>query len=135
MENSAKTRMKSVQNIPPFVTAKVKFNWLDALDLEGQLKEDEILIRDSVREYCQEKLQPRVLLANRNEGKATADLTSSTFYLCELHTTSVCVCLPQSLTGTLYLRWERWASWVQLLKVSVSHLFLHHSHCAHLHRM
>uniref|UniRef100_A0A672GK66 Glutaryl-CoA dehydrogenase, mitochondrial n=1 Tax=Salarias fasciatus TaxID=181472 RepID=A0A672GK66_SALFA len=47
--------------------AKVPFSWQDALDLEGQLTPDEVLIRDSFRTYCQEKLMPRVLLANRNE--------------------------------------------------------------------
>ncbi|XP_008281981.1 glutaryl-CoA dehydrogenase, mitochondrial-like [Stegastes partitus] len=46
---------------------KVQFNWRDALELEGQLTEEEILIRDSFRTYCQEKLMPRILLANRNE--------------------------------------------------------------------
>uniref|UniRef100_A0A3B5B2N0 Acyl-CoA dehydrogenase/oxidase N-terminal domain-containing protein n=1 Tax=Stegastes partitus TaxID=144197 RepID=A0A3B5B2N0_9TELE len=45
----------------------VQFNWRDALELEGQLTEEEILIRDSFRTYCQEKLMPRILLANRNE--------------------------------------------------------------------
>lgn len=48
-------------------SAKVPFNWRDALDLEGQLTEEEIMIRDSFRDYCQEKLMPRVLLANRHE--------------------------------------------------------------------
>lgn len=51
------------------LTAKVQFNWLDALDLEGQLTEDEIMIRDSFRTYCQEKLMPRIIMANRNEGE------------------------------------------------------------------
>nr|XP_046270830.1 glutaryl-CoA dehydrogenase, mitochondrial-like [Scatophagus argus]XP_046270831.1 glutaryl-CoA dehydrogenase, mitochondrial-like [Scatophagus argus] len=46
---------------------KVQFNWLDALDLESQLTEDEIMIRDSFRTYCQEKLMPRIIMANRNE--------------------------------------------------------------------
>lgn len=46
---------------------KVQFNWLDALELESQLTEDEIMIRDSFRTYCQEKLMPRILMANRNE--------------------------------------------------------------------
>ena len=46
----------------------VIFDWKDALNLESQLTEDEILIRDSFKQYCQEKLMPRVLLANRNEG-------------------------------------------------------------------
>lgn len=36
--------------------------------LEEQLTADEILMRDTFRNYCQERLMPRVLLANRNEG-------------------------------------------------------------------
>lgn len=48
--------------------AKVQFNWKDGLDLEGLLTEEEIMIRDSFRTYCQDKLMPRVLMANRNEG-------------------------------------------------------------------
>lgn len=51
------------------VAAKVQFDWRDALDLEGQLTEEEIMIRDSFRTYCQEKLMPRILMANRNEGE------------------------------------------------------------------
>lgn len=35
--------------------------------LEEQLTADEILIRDTFRTYCQERLMPRILLANRNE--------------------------------------------------------------------
>ncbi|KAF4104588.1 hypothetical protein G5714_013919 [Onychostoma macrolepis] len=45
----------------------IKLNWRDALDLEGLLTEEEIKIRDSFRTYCQEKLMPRILMANRNE--------------------------------------------------------------------
>lgn len=48
-------------------SAKVPFDWRDALDLEGQLTEEEIMIRDSFRDYCQEKLMPRILMANRHE--------------------------------------------------------------------
>lgn len=51
-----------------YVTEKVQFNWRDGLDLEGLLTEEEIMIRDSFRTYCQEKLMPRILMANRNEG-------------------------------------------------------------------
>lgn len=55
------------------VTAKVQFNWRDALELEGQLTEEEVMIRDSFRTYCQEKLMPRILMANRNEGMSEWD--------------------------------------------------------------
>jgi glutaryl-CoA dehydrogenase len=43
------------------------FRWEDPLMLEEQLSEEERMIRDSVRDYCQGELMPRVLLANRNE--------------------------------------------------------------------
>ena len=43
------------------------FQWDDALRLESQLSEDERMIRDAAHQYCQEKLFPRVLMANRHE--------------------------------------------------------------------
>lgn len=45
-----------------------KFNWQDPLNLESQLTEDEVAIRDAFRNYCQSELLPRVTLANRNES-------------------------------------------------------------------
>lgn len=51
----------------PCQQSKPKFNYQDAFNLESQLSEEEILIRDQVRNYCQERLMPRVLMANRNE--------------------------------------------------------------------
>ncbi|XP_067829152.1 glutaryl-CoA dehydrogenase, mitochondrial-like isoform X2 [Heptranchias perlo] len=48
-------------------STKVQFDWRDALNLEGQLTEEEILIRDTFHTYCQAKLMPRILMANRNE--------------------------------------------------------------------
>ncbi len=43
------------------------FQWDDALRLEAELSEDERAIRDAARAYCQDKLFPRALLANREE--------------------------------------------------------------------
>ena len=43
------------------------FKWDDALLLDEQLSEDERAIRDAAHAYCQEKLFPRVLEANRHE--------------------------------------------------------------------
>nr|KAG5711786.1 hypothetical protein BaRGS_023550 [Batillaria attramentaria] len=43
------------------------FNWRDALNLESQLTEEEIIVRDQFRSYCQDKLMPRILMANRHE--------------------------------------------------------------------
>ena len=43
------------------------FQWDDPLLLDDQLSEEERLVRDSARGYCQDKLMPRVLQANRDE--------------------------------------------------------------------
>ena len=43
------------------------FKWEDPLDLEGQLTEEERMIRDSARALARDKLMPRVLTAFRDE--------------------------------------------------------------------
>lgn len=43
------------------------FSWKDPFLLEEQLEPQERLIRDTARAYCQEKLMPRILEANRHE--------------------------------------------------------------------
>jgi glutaryl-CoA dehydrogenase len=43
------------------------FMWDDAFLLDEQLTEDERMIRDAARDFCQDKLMPGVLMANRNE--------------------------------------------------------------------
>jgi glutaryl-CoA dehydrogenase len=43
------------------------FRWDDPLLLDAELTDEERLIRDSARDYAQEKLMPRVLTANREE--------------------------------------------------------------------
>ena len=48
-------------------TTRAEFNWEDPLLLEDQLSEEERLVRDTARQYCQENLMPRVLEANRHE--------------------------------------------------------------------
>jgi glutaryl-CoA dehydrogenase len=52
---------------PPKKTAIAPFNWEDPLLLDEALTEDERMIRDSARQFCQERLMPRVLEANRHE--------------------------------------------------------------------
>jgi glutaryl-CoA dehydrogenase len=46
---------------------KASFQWDDALLLNDQLSEDERMIRDAARAFCQDRLMPRVLMANRQE--------------------------------------------------------------------
>jgi len=47
--------------------ARPTFRWDDPFLLDAQLTEEERLVRDAAREYCQDKLMPRVLLAHRHE--------------------------------------------------------------------
>jgi glutaryl-CoA dehydrogenase len=49
------------------MVARQEFQWDDAFLLEDQLSEDERMIRDTARAYAQDKLQPRVIDAYRNE--------------------------------------------------------------------
>jgi glutaryl-CoA dehydrogenase len=42
-------------------------NWEDIFKFEDQLSEEERMIRDNVRDYCQKSLMPRILESNRNE--------------------------------------------------------------------
>ena len=47
--------------------ASQQFDWSDPFLLEDQLSEEERMIRDATKDYAQDKLMPRVVLANRNE--------------------------------------------------------------------
>jgi len=47
---------------------RVSFDWQDPMFLEQQLSDEERMIRDAARDYCQDKLMPRIKLANRNES-------------------------------------------------------------------
>lgn len=51
--------------ITPAATAP--FDWQDPLALDALLDEEERMVRDAAREYCQNKLMPRILAANREE--------------------------------------------------------------------
>jgi glutaryl-CoA dehydrogenase len=47
---------------------RVSFDWQDPMFLEQQLSDEERMIRDAARDYCQDRLMPRVKMANRNES-------------------------------------------------------------------
>lgn len=49
------------------MAGKTQFQWDDAFLLEDQLTEDERMIRDTARAYAQDRLQPRVIAAYREE--------------------------------------------------------------------
>jgi glutaryl-CoA dehydrogenase len=46
---------------------RASFNWQDPLNLDSMLSEEERMMRDSAHQYCQDKLMPRILEANRHE--------------------------------------------------------------------
>jgi len=58
---------EELNNLKQSQQNKIRFNWQDPLLLESLLTEEERMIRDSAHQYCQEKLMPRILLANRHE--------------------------------------------------------------------
>ena len=62
---SAKPASAGVEKVEK--VEKVEFNFRDALNLECRLTEEEVMVRDVFHQYCQEKLMPRVVMANRNE--------------------------------------------------------------------
>lgn len=49
------------------MSTKPHFQWDDPFLLDGQLEEDERMIRDTARDFAADKLMPRVLEANRHE--------------------------------------------------------------------
>ncbi len=62
------TQLAEKTSSQPPKSAQIKdalFKWDDPLDLEGELSEDERMVRNTARDYAQEKLFPRVLEANR----------------------------------------------------------------------
>jgi glutaryl-CoA dehydrogenase len=54
--------------LTPAKEMRPSFDWTDPLLLEDELTEEERLIRDSARAYCQDKLMPRVQKAFREES-------------------------------------------------------------------
>jgi glutaryl-CoA dehydrogenase len=62
----------SVQNSTQPRSAAARFQWADPFLLDQQLTEEERMVRDSARAYCQDRLAPRVLEMFRHE---TADIS------------------------------------------------------------
>ena len=67
IQQPAAAEVRLMEDRPAASRKMGAFRWDDALMLEGQLTEDERAMRDAAHDYCQEKLFPRVLSANRNE--------------------------------------------------------------------
>merc|ERR1711992_472273 len=66
--SSSSSSSPSATSVPASsVVDKAEFNFRDALNLECRLTEEEVMVRDVFHQYCQDKLMPRVVMANRNE--------------------------------------------------------------------
>jgi glutaryl-CoA dehydrogenase len=52
------------QDLP---SSKSRFNWMDPLDLDSQLSEEERMVQENAMRFSQDKLMPRVLEAFREE--------------------------------------------------------------------
>ena len=67
-KSAARNSPKSAGQRDKTASAKdAAFNWEDPLDLEGELTEEERMVRDTARGYAQDKLFPGVIEANRHE--------------------------------------------------------------------
>ncbi len=51
------------------------FQWQDPFDLDAQLSEEERMVRDSVRDFCDNELMPGIIQANRSEEFDTQIMT------------------------------------------------------------
>ena len=67
--------------------SKQTFKWDDPFLFNDQLTDEERMIRDTARRYCQDKLMPRILEANRNEtfDRAIMDEMGSMGFLGSYH--------------------------------------------------
>ena len=61
------TMQAEEQVVVPAKATGASFDWTDPLRLVDQLTEEEVLVMESSRNYCENELQPRVLQANRDE--------------------------------------------------------------------
>ncbi len=54
------------------MAAEASFNWEDPLLLDSQLTDDERMVKEAARAYCQDRLNPRILEAFRHEKMDTS---------------------------------------------------------------
>jgi len=59
------SRTKNVRKMGAI--SQVDFDWQDPFQIDSMLTDDEVMMRDAFNQYCQEKLQPRVVMAARHE--------------------------------------------------------------------
>ncbi len=67
--------MGQAATAPKSAAARAAFNWEDPFSFEDLLSEEERMVRDAARDYCQGNLMPRVLKAHRDETFDRAIMT------------------------------------------------------------
>ena len=67
MTAPATVDVPSAANHHPPAAGRARFKWDDPFLLDAQLGEDEIMVQGLARDYCQARLMPRILEANRHE--------------------------------------------------------------------
>ncbi|DBA00985.1 TPA: hypothetical protein N0F65_006246 [Lagenidium giganteum] len=61
-----KITQTSAKGARGMAAGRAVFNWKDPLGLESQLSDEELMIKKAANDYCQGKLLPRIVEANRN---------------------------------------------------------------------
>src|SRR5688572_23977271 len=77
MERQMTQAMEKPDLKAPMLLKDADFNWEDPFGLESQLTHEERMVRDTARDYAQEKLFPQVIEAWREErvdAKAISDM-------------------------------------------------------------
>ena len=78
------------------------------------MNEEEIMVRDQFRDYCQEKLMSRILLANRHEGTFLkylqiqildgTQLVSTNFRWISTVTETLCTLMGMHFNGFMWVK-------------------------------
>lgn len=58
---------KNFRNLSSSIHLRSSFNYEDAFQLDKQLTDEERMVKNNFRNYCDQKLMPRILTANRHE--------------------------------------------------------------------
>src|SRR3712207_7275046 len=74
------------QESPAVRRASPPFKWEDPFLLDELLTDEERMVKESAHQFCQERLMPRILEANRHERSEehTSELQSRKYLVCRL---------------------------------------------------
>ena len=58
-------------------TTIAAFDWADPLVLDDTLTDEEKLVRDSIRRFCQDELQPRISASLSNSSSRSGEVSAT----------------------------------------------------------